>query len=275
MSIVDMQDSSDNMEEEFASLDEMVPEEESVEDSLDAEAEAEAPEEDKAEFELPDKFKGKGLEDVVHSYTELEREFGRRNNEIGELRKLTDELLNLQLSEKKKSEEPEYNLDVDSLLDNPNEAISKAVENHPKIRQFEQERLQARIDADKASFESVHPDWQDIVQSSDFSEWLQESPVRLRMFQEANEKYDYVTGGELFSTYKLVRGAANASASEEKNEKAKQALKKGAVEKGSSRGTTKKVYRRADLVNLKLKDPGKYAAMEAEIMKAYAEGRVR
>ena len=267
MSVVDMQE---EVEDEFASLDELGTE---VSEPDVQEEENEAPE---AEIsDLPDKFRGKSTEDIVKSYTQLEQEFGRRNNEVGELRKLTDELLSLQLSEKEKETLPDYELDVDSLLDNPQEAISRAVENHPKFKQFEEAQRTTSTNQAKASFQEKHPDWQDLVNSQDFAGWIQESAVRSNMYQKANTDYDYAVGDELFTTYKALRGQTIAADTETKNSNAKQALQKASVEKGSSQGTTKKVYRRADLINLKLSNPAKYAAMEPEIMKAYNEKRVR
>ena len=95
------------------------------------------------------------------------------------------------------------------------------------------------------------------------------------MFQNANQNYDYAVGDELFTTYKLIRGVANTSAREEKSEKASKALKDGAVEKGSGTSAKKKIFKRTDLIHLKLSDPARYAALEPEIMKAYTEKRVR
>jgi hypothetical protein len=267
MSIVDMQEEVD---EQFASLDDLDPE------VSEPEVEEEGQSTPEVEYsDLPDKFKGKSTEDIVKSYTQLEQEFGRRNNEVGELRKLTDELLSLQLSEKKKEEVPEYELNVDNLLDNPQEAISRAVENHPKFKQFEESQRTASTNQAKASFQEKHPDWQDLVASEDFGKWVKESPVRSRMYKEANESYDFEVGDELFSTYKAIRGNTIAADTAEKGNNAKQALQKASVEHASSPGTTKKIYRRADLINLKLSNPAKYAAMEPEIMKAYSEKRVR
>jgi len=263
-------DTQEEVKQEFASLDELgteVSEPEVVGEEVIA-AEAETP-------NLPDKFKGKSTEDIVNSYTQLEQEFGRRNNEVGELRKLTDELLNLQLSENKEKDEPDYELNVDNLLDNPQEAISKAVENHPKFKQFEEAQRTASVSQAKASFQEKHPDWQNLVSSEDFVSWIKESPVRTNMYQEADKNFDFAVGDELFTTYKALRGQANNDATEEKSDNARQALKKASVERGSGQSTTKKVYRRTDLINLKLSNPAKYAAMEPEIMKAYAEKRVR
>ena len=37
----------------------------------------------------------------------------------------------------------------------------------------------------------------------------------------------------------------------------------------------KKIYRRADLINLQVTDPNRHAALADEIQLAYAEGRVK
>jgi hypothetical protein len=52
-------------------------------------------------------------------------------------------------------------------------------------------------------------------------------------------------------------------------------LKAVAVDVGGSGESSKKIYRRADLIQLQLKDPERYAALSEEIMQAYMEKRVR
>jgi hypothetical protein len=54
-----------------------------------------------------------------------------------------------------------------------------------------------------------------------------------------------------------------------------QALKAAAVDVGGSGESSKKVYRRADLIRLKMTDPSRYEALQPEIMAAYAENRVK
>ena len=70
-----------------------------------------------------------------------------------------------------------------------------------------------------------------------------------------------------------------------KTEEVKQEQKKSrekAMRQTSSESSTsgssvggKKVYRRADLINLQMTDPARYAQMADEIQSAYAEGRVK
>ena len=55
----------------------------------------------------------------------------------------------------------------------------------------------------------------------------------------------------------------------------KQNLKAVGVDSGGTGESTKRVYRRADLIRLKMTDPGRYEALSDEIMQAYQEGRVK
>ena len=47
---------------------------------------------------IPDKFSGKSVEDIVKSYQNLEQELGRKSQEIGELRQLSDSFLKAEIS---------------------------------------------------------------------------------------------------------------------------------------------------------------------------------
>lgn len=236
-----------------------------------------APEEEKprASDKVRTKFKDKGIEDVLMAYESLEKEYGAKGNEIGELRRLTDELLQLQINEKQskqKSEEPKKPLiDVDSLLDNPEEALSKAVANNPEIRAMREQMLKSERAKAQQAFEQDHPDWKELVSDRNFQEWVTSSQLRTKLFQEADRNYDYQTGSELLSMYKQINGIAK----ENVEKKRSKSLKAASVEKGSTGNKPVKVYRRADLINLRINDPAKYDAMQDDIMAAYAEGRVR
>jgi hypothetical protein len=47
------------------------------------------------------------------------------------------------------------------------------------------------------------------------------------------------------------------------------------VDTGGTGEATKRIYRRADLIRLKMNDPARYEALQPEIMAAYQEGRVK
>ena len=47
---------------------------------------------------IPSKFAGKSTEEIIDSYTNLEKELGRKAQEVGELRKLSDSFLQAEVS---------------------------------------------------------------------------------------------------------------------------------------------------------------------------------
>ena len=120
-----------------------------------------------------------------------------------------------------------------------------------------------------------HPDFGDIAKDQEFANWVKSSPVRLKLFQEADAGYDFDSANELISTYKQLRSVRNKQVSDEGEATRKQNLKAVGVDVGGSGESSKKIYRRADLIQLQLKDPERYAALSEEIMQAYMEKRVR
>lgn len=266
MSIV-VEEQVENLEESFDSIEDYI--EEPVEETAQYEPEPEG-------STIPDKFKDKNLEEVIHSYQELEKEFGRKNNEIGELRKLTDQILDLQLQQGNKSQEPEKKeVDFDSLLENPSGVVNDLLAENPKIKALEEQLAQAKRANEEKAFAEKHPNYMDKAQSPEFLAFVQASPIRQKMFMEANNNYDYAMADELFTLYDAISGGQSAQVAEQNKEKRNKDLKKASVEKGSTGASSKKIYRRSDLLKLRMTDPDKYAAMEPEIILAYQEKRVR
>lgn len=235
----------------------------------------------KEEEVIPEKFKGKSTKEIADSYVNLEKELGRKAQEIGELRQLTDQILRQQISQPQaKPSEPELE-ETDFFVD-PKAAIEKAVASHPKIKEFEeqtklsiQQQQIAKAKAAEQAFKEKHGDFQEILQEEDFQKWITASPVRQQLFAQANANYDFYAGDELFSTYKELKKVKQAQ-KEKQADEAKAGLKAASVPSGvSSSEPSTKVYRRADLIRLKMTDPSRYEAMSDEILKAYSEGRVK
>lgn len=239
------------------------------EDAKVEQAAAEAKSED-----VPDEFKGMSVAELARIAAHARKEMGRQGNELGEIRKLADELIKSQL---KKQPEPEPVKEVD-FFENPQEAIRRAVETNPKVVAAEnQAELYRKIMA-KAAFDSKHPDSQVIIADPQFGEWITKSKVRAELWQKA-VNYDVESADELFSTFKELK-AAKAERSQvqvsdaEKTARTK-TLQAAAVETGGSGESSKKVYRRADLIRLKMRDPAKFDSMQEEIDAAYRDGRVK
>lgn len=260
--------------EEFGNLDELgavVPEEqqEPVEASVEPV--------DEPDLDIPEKFRGKGLKDIIKSYTSLEQEFGRKSNEVGELRRLADEIIKQNLELNTGGIPAKKKLEVDDLLEDPEKAISSAVENNPRLKQLEERLINEERAKAKQAFENKHPDWVDVVNNPQFQSWVTSSPMRTKIFQEANASYDYQAGAELLDLYKEIYSTKIAEAKGEQKAAREKALKAATVEKGSTGQSSKKIFKRDELMNMIKYNREKYndPAFQAELVKAYAEGRVR
>ena len=226
------------------------------------------------EPELPDKFKGKSVTEIVSSYENLEKELGRKGQEIGELRQLTDKILQQQVTTQTETAEEEEEVD---FFDDPNKAVSKAIENHPKFREFEEQQKVQSAQATTRQLEAAHPDYLEVVADPKFQEWVKESPIRTQLYVHAHN-YDLNSAMELMGNWKERSLITNtAKAEEQKAMKRSEALRTGkAVSGGSSESTAgKKIYRRADLIRLKTTNPQRYEDLQDEILSAYADGRVK
>ena len=219
---------------------------------------------------LPEQYRGKSVEDIVKMHQEAEKLIARQGREVGEVRKLADELIKLQLTPKPKVEEV---APVD-FFENPQEAIRQQIENHPRVREAEQTAKQLQADHARQRLNQMHPDVANIVQDSGFQDWIKASKVRTKLFQDA-EAYDVDAADELLSTYKELRVVKQQQVAKVDTTARDQSLKAASMDTGGSGETTRKVYRRADLIRLKMRDPSKYESMSDEIMTAYSEGRVK
>ena len=226
------------------------------------------------EEDIPEEFRGMSVKDLANIAKHARREMGRQANELGEIRKLADELLKSQLKSKPEAEQPK---EVD-FFENPQEAIRRAVETNPEVQAAKQYAIQARQVQAKQMLAAKHPDFIDIVKDEGFQEWVGASKVRTKLLQQA-DAYDVEAADELFSTYKELKAVKQQRQQQVVSEVEKtarnQAMQAAAVDTGGSAESTKKVYRRADLIRLKMTDPARYDAMNEEILQAYADGRVK
>lgn len=231
-------------------------------------------------FDVPDKFKDKSFEDVVQSYVQLEKMHGNTANEIGELRKLTDQLLmNQQSQQMNQYGQPADDIDddvgIDDFFDDPSEAVAKAISKNPTLKKLEQTIEMQELQQQRSQLLEAHPDADTLVSTPEFQAWLDESPGRRDMLQQAHVQRNVGVATSMLDMYKATKQAANETASDERSATAKADLKKASVESGGGAANTRKVYRRAELIELKLRDPARYEAMKDEIYAAYAEGRVK
>jgi len=223
--------------------------------------------------DVPNFYRDKSLEDVIKMHQEANKLIDRQGKEVGEIRKLADELIKQNLSSNKqpiKEEAPEVD-----FFENPKEAIRQTVDNHPDVvagrqaaHDFKRMQIQQKLTQE-------HPDYGPVASDPDFANWVKSSPVRINLFAKADGEFDYDSANELLTTYKQLRGIKAKQTSDAGETQRKTNLKAAGVDVGGSGESGKRIYRRADLIRLKMENPNRYEALSDEIMQAYSEGRVK
>ena len=261
-------------------IDERKEEELEAADQLDTRDTVETPEEEQPQQpEVPEKYQGKSVEDLVQMHQELEKFSGKQSTEVGELRKVVDDYIQTQLSVQQAPQQQQQQDDDDDDVDffvDPKTAVSRAIDNHPKIKEAQAYTQQYKQQATLAQLKSSHPEMEQILQDPKFAEWIKGSKVRTQLFVQADQAYDYDAAHELFSLWKdrnqVVQQTAQAERAARKSQ-VKSANTGNA--RGTAEGSRRKVYRRADIIKLMRTDPERYQSMSDELLKAYSEGRVR
>lgn len=221
--------------------------------------------------ELPEKYRTKSLEEVVRMHQEAEKLIGKQAQEVGEVRKMADELLKQNLGTKQPTvEEPEVD-----FFENPQKAVQSTIDKHPDVvaariagQDFKKMQIQQKLSQE-------HPDFTQIVNDSGFQDWVKASPIRLGLYARADGDFDYDSANELLTTYKELRGVKAQQSEKASDVTRAKSMKAAQVDVGGSGESSKRVYRRADLIRLKMTDPARYDSLNDEILTAYAEGRVK
>ena len=262
----DYQDETLQEGEEFTSFDEP------VEQATEAEEQPEELDTQEEEDDMPEKYKGKSPKEIVRMHQEAEKLLGRQSSEVGELRKLVDNFILSQTEAAKPKEEED---DID-FFEDPQRAIEAAINKHPKVREAEQASAAMKQQAAMSTLKAKHPDYQEVLGDPAFSEWVQASKIRMELYSRADRGYDADSADELLSTWK-ERQRVVTQTKEVEDKALKQSRKAAATGggKGGGEGRSRKVYRRADIINLMQNDPARYLELADEITAAYSEGRVK
>ena len=224
---------------------------------------------------LPEKYQNKSLQEVVQMHQEAEKLLGKQSSEVGELRGVVDDYIQTQLAQQQAPVQQQEEDDTDFFVD-PQAAVSRAIENHPSIREANQVTQNYKKQTALSQLQSKHPDMNTIIQDANFAEWIKGSKIRTQLFVQADQKYDYDAADELFSLWKERASVAEQTVAVEKQARKKQVKSASTGNaRGTGQGSRKKVYRRADIIKLMNTDPDRYAALSEEIFQAYADGRVK
>ena len=230
------------------------------------------------EPDIPAKYAGKSMEEVIKMQQEAESLMSRQADELGQQRKLMQSLIEAQNNATDTTPPEEPVAQEDNFFDDPVNAVNKAIENHPDVIKAREERMGNVQKHNLESLDKAYPDWQETVKDSSFQKFIGDSATRTEMFRKADSEYRSDLAIELFDWYsQTAMSEKTQEAVAGERSKVEKAMKQTSSESRSSGDSVggKKVYRRADLINLQVTDPRRYEALSDEIQSAYAEGRVK
>ncbi|GAG23739.1 unnamed protein product, partial [marine sediment metagenome] len=209
------------MSNSYISNEETPASDEQTEDSVGTEVE---------ESVIPDRFQDKSMDEIIESYTNLEKEHSRQGNELGENRKLVDKLLQAE-SRTQEVDKEEADWDYE-----PEKAAKSLVES--EVGTIKTELNQLKSETALRDFKAQYPDFEKDSMSSDFKEWVAGSPYRIGLYNKNTGRFDSASASELMSGWEDRKEILNqAKPTDEKREKD---LKAASMERGGSSGGSRK-----------------------------------
>jgi hypothetical protein len=236
--------------------------------------------------DVPEKYRGKSMQDIIAMHQNAESELGRKNNEVGVIRRLADELIGVRATERQTNQPaPRKPITSDDILTDPEgkilEVVREATESAVRERDQRVDRLEA--DLQIQAFERKYPGFQTTMHTTEFGSWLQSgSEYRKRLAVNASQG-DYSAADELFGLYKDHSATAPAAAADRQEQDGTAAARQAAtVRSGGSNANgvvpssnDKKIWSRTDLLDMRINRPDEFDSRQPEILAAYAEKRVR
>lgn len=238
------------------------------------------------EPELPEKYRGKTAAEIAEMHRNLESELGRARNEIGQVRRLADELLGINRAQTARTEaanQPPARkpLTPDDILSNPEQAITAVVKAEADTRvRTEADRID-RLEAELvlARFERKHPDYRTTMEDPQFVSWVQRSTLRGQLAQAAAAG-NYAAADELFTLYEEAKAMTATTQQTTQTDAARKAglARPGGASAAGGAGQDKggkPIWSRAKLMEMRINNPEEFERLQPEILLAYAEKRVK
>lgn len=241
--------------------------------------------EQSTETQIPDKYKGKSVDDLITMHQNAERRLSQQGNELGEVRKLADQLIGVKTKENAQRQEPRKPVTVDALLADPEQVLTQTLATSPIAqKQVDQDQRLNNLEASVQQREFVrsYPDFAKDMQNPDFIDWIKRNPVRQQLGHAAYQS-DYVAAANLWSLWEEQKQLVGTP---DKANARKQVVTNAMTMKGGSSGeaTPPKTYSRAKLMELRAKvadgDPAAVARwndeeFQSKLVEAYQKGLVK
>ena len=238
------------------------------------------------EPDLDPRFAGKSTKELAEMYKHLESHSGRLANTIGQYKSQLEQLTHSKRENDLRQnggDIPRAEIKPTDLLTNPTEALDRYHDSRIKQENDELRQRLAQVESslNRTLFTVNHKDADSVTADPAFQRWVQQTPLRMQLAQNAANN-DWSAADLLMREYLVSKGAGTEPITTAQD-RAQELAKKVSLEGGSS-GTegassrrTGKIYRSADLQALRAFNPDKYEdpAFQNEILRAYAEGRVK
>lgn len=243
-------------------------------------------------YNIPDsvktRFAGKSPEEIMESFAEAQTLISRQGQELGELRKTTQTLIELQsrpvvTQETPTKVKPEKGITVDDLYDAPEETIGKVVDKKSKetserVAALEKELAERKRTDIYSTLERKYPGSLEAAKTQEFADWVTASPARLRLARAA-DSYDIDSANDLFELWYEKKGAAGKAAA---NATREQQFRDASLESSSPDGVEHvPTFSRHDLTEKRIAAKNGNRTAErylqtngAAITLAYQEGRI-
>lgn len=229
-------------------------------------------------FEMPEKFKGRTIEQVVESYSNLETQLGQHAQEVGTLRKLNDQLLDLKTTGETPQQVSLPDVTVDDVLNDPGKTIADIA---TSVSQGAVEQTNTRVDELEAQlalgqFQGRHPTFIADQKDPEFQTFVTASGYRQGLAQKVHDG-DLGAGEELWNAWEEDKASRNNQepTDQEKDEAdTASAMAKGG---GSGEGQGPRPISRLKLAHIKIHDEERYYSPEFQtyIQKMYKDGLVK
>lgn len=232
------------------------------------------------------RFATKTAAEMVEIYKNLEREYGRKANENGQLRSLQDQVLALKrendlrangadLQRQQKAAE----VSATDLLENPTQALDRYFEQKESVATKELRQRLALQEQQMAqtSFVSKHPDWQEHTNDPAFVEWTKQTPWRSNLAVQAARE-NLGAADALLTEYKAYKPLLEKSTARSASlDAARNVSMERVATTGDESRNTGKIIRRSDMMALRIKDPDTYEspAVQNALLLAIKEGRYK
>jgi hypothetical protein len=235
---------------------------------------------------LPEKYKGKTLPEIIEMHRNAESELGRARNEIGNVRRLADELLGIRTAAAQPvaaNPPARKKLTADDLLADPESSVVSIAKEAADERTQSAEQRLARMEYELAlgRFEQKHPTFRETMEDEGFRAWVQKSPLRTRLAYGATQG-DFAAADELFSLYSEVQGSGERQEEAQRPNQSEQARRATLARPGGSTASRvvnsqqgKPIWSREKLLEMRMNNPEEFERLQPQILEAYAEKRVR